>query len=331
VPVHRLLPAPNTNWNESHFQKNVVQWINKSAQDFDCIYVDRADSLLLVLQSKSVKWNLPVIARFSPEDKGFGLSSGQKLSPYAMADACRRCFRVVCPTPNAHRILVSQGISDSQIVRINDIAWSPVSRSKELRTAAANALFDASSDFLIPGHTELLLHLGVTETNALKLVVEAVCHILDYGALFRMWIIGSGVEPSALYDLIKSRGWHREILLFDGFDDMHELIRVADGCIASNPKEAIQCTLPMVAGAGLPTLIADHPDVRAWLPELSHYQIYGSEQSLAEKLNDFIANRERWTTMANSFQQALRSSKPNDEYLQQWLSLFRDSILERKA
>lgn len=330
VPIHRLLPSPGSNWNESHFQKNLVHWISKSAKDFDCIYVDRSDNLLSALQSKSVKWNLPIVSRFSPEDTGYGLSSGQKLTQTAMADCSRRSAKVVCPTPNSHRILISQGISESQILRIGDIAWDPIVRSDAFRTMASNALFETCSDFLIPGRTDLLLHLGIAEPIPLRKAIQAVCDLLDLGALLRMWVVGAGVEPNAIYDLIKSRGWHREILLFDGFDDLQELIRVADGCIASNPKETIQYTLPMMESAGVPMFIADNPDCRAWLPDSHHYQLYSSEQSLAQKLQDFIANRQRWTSMANSLRQSSRRTK-SKECVQQWLSLFRDSIIERKA
>ena len=331
VPVHRLLPSPNTNWNESHFQKNAVQWISKTVKDYDCIYVDRADSLVSSLQSKSSKWNLPIVVRFSPEESGFGLASGLRITHAAMADQCRRVARVVCPTPNAHRILVSQGIAETQIVRIADTAWEHVTRSDELRTNASNALFDTSSDFLIPGRTDLLLHLGVSEAIPLRKAIQAVCDLLDSGAAIRMWIVGSGLDPSSLYDLIKSRGWHREILLFDGFDDLQELIRVTDVCIASNPKEAIQYTLPMLASAGVPLMIADNQECRAWLPENQHFQLYSSEQALALKLQDFLANRERWTSAAAALRQTMRRGKTLDEYVQQWLSLFRDSILECKA
>jgi len=331
VPVHRLLPSPNTNWNESHFQKNAVQWISKSSKNYDCIYVDRADGLVASLQSKSSKWNLPIVVRFSPEESGFGLATGLRLTQVAMADQCRRVSRVVCPTPNAHRILVSQGIAESQIVRIADTAWEHVNRSDELRTNASNALFDTCSDFLIPGRTNLLLHLGVSEAIPLRNAILAVCDLLDSGASIRMWVIGAGLDPGSLYDLIKSRGWHREILLFDGFDDLQELIRVADVCIASNPKEAIQYTMPMMASAGVPMLIADNPECRAWLPENLHFQLYSTEQALALKLQDFIANRERWTDAALALRQTLRRGKTLDECIQQWLSLFRDSILECKV
>ena len=331
MPVHRLLPAPNTNWNESHFQKNVVHWISKSAKDFDCIYVDRADGLLSFLQSKSIKWNIPIVARFSPDDAGFGLSTGQKLTQIAMADTCRHCTRIVCPTPNAHRIIVSQGISESQITRIGDIAWEPVARSEELRTTASEAIFETSSDFLIPSRTDLLLHFGISETIPLYKAIQSVCDLLDIGILMRMWVIGSGVEPSDLYDLIKSRGWHREILLFDGFDDLQELIQVADCCIASNPKEAIQYTMPLLASAGVPMIIADDPDCRAWLPHTNHFQLYSSEQVLAQKLQDFVVNRDRWTSLASTLRQSLLRTKSRDECVQQWLSLFRNSILDCKA
>lgn len=331
VPIHRLLPAPNSNWNESHFQKNVVHWIGKSASDFDCIYVDRADGLVSALQAKSVKWGLPLVVRFSPEDAGFGLASGQKISQIAMADHCRRCHRILCPTPNAHRILVSQGINESQIVRIADIAWEPVSRSSENKSTAANALFETCSDLLIPGRTELLLHVGISESLPLLKTIQAVCDLLDSGGLVRMWIIGSGVEPGVLYELIQSRGWHREILIFDSFDDLQELIRVADGYIASNPKEALQYTIPMFAMSGVPMLIADNQDCRAWLPDANHFQLYGSDSALTQKLQDFIAHRERWSSMANNLRQWLRRSKSSDECIQQWLSLFRDSIAERKV
>ena len=329
VPVYRLLPGPASNWNESHFQKNVVNWINKSLNEFDCIYVDRADGLLSTLQSKSLKWNKPIIARFSPDDTGYGLSNGQKINQLAMVEACRRCYRIVSTTPYAHRLLISQGVGESQIVRIADNAWERVRRSEELRTAASHALFETSSDFVSPGRTEIVLHLGLSEPKALRAAVQAACDLLDVGVMLRMWVLGSGLPPNTLYDLIKSRGWHREIMLFDGFDDLQELIRVADLVIASNPKETLQYTLQLLAHAGVPMIVADTPDCRAWLPDPNHFQLYDSEQTLAEKLQDWLTNRERWTSMANSLRLSLRRTKSRGDCAQKWLSLFRDSSIER--
>lgn len=329
VAVHRLLPAPSTNWNENHFQKNVVHWISKSISKFDCIYVDRADGLLSTLQGKSAKWNKPIIARFSPDDSGFGLSNSQKISQLAMAEACRRCFRIVCPTPHAHRLLISHGVSESQIVRIADIAWAGVTRSEESKASAAHALFETCSDFVIPGRTDILVHLGLSEPKPLRAVLQSVCDQLDAGAMLRMWVIGSGIPPNTLYDLLKSRGWHREILLFDGFDDLQELIRVADLAIASNSRETIQYSLQMLALAGVPTIVADNPDCRAWLPDSNSFQLYSTHPIFDLKLQDWLTNRERWTSMASLLRQNLRRNKFTDDCAQQWLTLFRDSSSER--
>jgi glycosyltransferase involved in cell wall biosynthesis len=331
VPIHRLLPAPSSNWNEVHFQKNVVNWISREKDNYDCILVDRADGLLATIQSKSSKWNLPVIARFSPDDSGIGLANSQKVSQLAMADSCRRCFRIVCTTPYAHRILVSQGISESQIVRMEDVASERITRSDELRASASNALFETSSDFVVPSRTHIVLHLGNAELKSLKIAVQSICDLLDVGVMIRMWIVGSGISSNSIYDLVKSRGWHREILLFDGFDDFSELIRIADLAIASNPKETLQYTLPLIAMAGVPLMIAEQQDCRSWLPDSNYFQLYSSEESLASKLHSWLTNRELWITMANTLRQSLIRNQSGDTQIQQWAAMFRDSNNERTA
>ncbi|MEQ1827797.1 MAG: glycosyltransferase, partial [Pirellula sp.] len=219
VPVHRLLPGPISSWNESHFQKNVVQWIAKRSAEFDCVYVDRADGLLSAILTKSSKWDMPVITRFSPADSGYGLDVGQRINQLAMAESCRRCAKVVCTSLSAHRLLVSQGIQDSRIIRISDPAWERIEWTAESKAMASHALFETCSDFVIPGRSSIILHLGLSEPKTLRAAIQTLCDLLDSGSMIRVWVVGSGLPPNSLYDLIKSRGWHREILLFDSFDD----------------------------------------------------------------------------------------------------------------
>jgi glycosyltransferase involved in cell wall biosynthesis len=335
VPIHRLLPAPYNNWNESHFQRNVIHWLTKHHASFDCIYVDRADGLLAAIVAKTGKWAKPVLTRFAPDDSGFGLANSQKLDAPSMVDCCRRCFRIVCSTPFAHRLLISQGINENQIVRIPDCDWDQSSGisnlSHEQASAAGRALFGMSSDFVVPGRSSIVIHLGLSEAKRLKVVLKSVCDLLDAGALIRMWIIGCGVPPSILYDLVKSRGWHREILIFDGFDDLQELVQVADLAIVSNPGETLQYSLPLLAQAAVPTIILDHPDCRAWLPDAHHFQLYSSELMFEEKLNDWLSHPEKWNTMAQAMRQSLRRMGSAEECTRLWSSLFRDSSTNRTA
>jgi glycosyltransferase involved in cell wall biosynthesis len=214
---------------------------------------------------------------------------------------------------------------------MEDVASERITRSDELRAAASNALFETCSDFVVPSRTHIVLHLGHAELKSLKTAVQSVCDLLDMGVMIRMWIVGSGISTSTIYDLIKSRGWHREILLFDGFDDFSELIRIADLVIASNPKETLQYTLPLIAMAGVPMMIAEQQDCRSWLPESNYFQLYASEESLASKLNSWLTNRELWLTMAHTLRQFLIRTHSGDAQIQQWMAMFRDSNNERTA
>lgn len=332
VPVFRLLPGPNNHWNENHFQKNCLAWITKHLANFDCIYVDRSDSLLSSITSKASKWKVPVIARFAPDDTGFGLCNGLKINQLAMAEHCRRCSYVVCSSPKAHRLLISQGISEPKIVRIPDCDWDRSSgissATSEQKTAASNALFEMSSDFVAPARTAVVVHLGISEAKPLRAVIKSVCDLLEAGGLVRMWIIGHGLPPNMLHDLIKSRGWHREILLFDSFDDLQELVQVADLAIISNPEETLQYTLPLIAQASLPAIISDCSGTRAWLPSSHHSQLYSSDLMFDEKLNDWFSHRASWQNLAATLRQSLRRIGSAEESAQKWLSLFRESCID---
>lgn len=326
VVIHRLLPGPTNNWNEGHFQKNVVQWISQRVNEYDCIYVDRSDGLLSAILSKLSKFDVPVISRYSISDSGIGITNGQKLSMLAMVDACRRCSKVVCPSASSHRWLVSHGISNDRIIRIDDPAWVTLDRTNEQKKMAAHALFECSSDFVVPGRSSIVLHLGAAELKPLRAALTAICDLLDQGALLRVWIVASGLPPNALFDLIKSRGWHREILIFDSFDDLEELLCVADLAIVSNPAETLQFSLPLIGHSGLPMIIADHPDCRVWLPESHHFQICESnEMGFSSKLQDWMSVRERWTSSADNLRQYLRRSQSRDACITQWISLFRNT------
>lgn len=333
VPVFRLLPGPNNNWNENHFQKNCLTWITKHLEDYDCIYVDRADSLLSSIASKASKWNKPVLARFAPDDSGFGLSNGQKINQLAMVEHCRRCDRIVCSNPIAHRLLISQGIHESQIVRIPDCDWDRSSglssSTSEQKLAASQALFEMSSDFVTPSRTAVIVHLGLSEAKPLRAVVKSICDLLDSGGLVRMWIINYGLPPNVLHDLIKSRGWHREILLFDGFDDLQELAQVADLAIVTNPGETLQYSLPLIAHASVPAIILDTQESRAWLPTSNHTQLYSSDQMFDEKLNDWLSQRDPWQGLAVALRQSLRRLGSAEESAQKWLSLFREFCVDQ--
>jgi len=323
-PLHRLLPSPRSNWNESQFQKNVVAWIVRHLDEFDAIYVDRADGLLGAIGAKSAKWNKPLITRFSLEGEIEGIARNQLVSPVMAAEACRRADGVVVPNSFAQRVLLSHGFDDRKIMNIADTVGICVPRDLESRNRAASALFDVSSDFVIPGRTDLLLHLGNADSKSLVTATRTVCDLLDQGASLRMWIINPGLATQAVYDQVKNRGWHREILLFDAFDDLEELVAVADLAIVSNPDTTLQFSVPLMINSELPMVIAESVESKNLHPETPLMKYYDSQESLQRQLKDWLVHRQQWLTEAMGLRASYRRHSPHQRSIDQWELLYRN-------
>lgn len=322
--VTRLLPPPRSNWNEGQFQKHVLTWLAQHADACDAIYVDRADGLASAIAAKASKWGKPVVARFAVGEDSHGIARGQWLAPAAAADACRRCDRIVVPSAAAHRILISEGIDPKRIERIADWVATRAPRTMEARAAAGAALFQVSSDFVIPGRTELIVHYGPTQTKDLLALAHSICDVLDLGFSVRCWILGSGDSHPEVCDAIKDRGWHREILLFDGFDDLEEIASVADLAIVSNPANAFQFSALMFLNADIPMIIAEGPETKGWIAEGQPIHAYASSRELVSQLQNWKWHRVQWDAQAAAWRaHALGTRHSSIKAMGQWETMLR--------
>lgn len=319
--VYRLLPPPRTNWNEGQFQKNVVSWIAQHRSEFDAIYVDRADGLVSAIAAKSSKWNMPLLTRFSLEESPADTARSQWLSPAAAAEACRRCDRVIVPTAFSQRLLMTHGINADRIAWIPDFSLYRADRSPAARAAASAALFGVSSGFVLPARTDLILHFGTADERRLNSVIHAVSDLLDEGLSARMWIIGAGAAAEMVYDTIQFRGWQREILLFEGFDDLQELIAVADLAIVSNPDATLQFSAPLVVSSELPMIMAANVESMQWIPETQLMKWYDSDESLGLRLREWCLHREQWQSEAKALRAHAHRHLPPESMLDLWNNL----------
>jgi hypothetical protein len=328
-PVVRLLPSPRSNWNEGHFQKNVVAWLKANQALYDAIYVDRADGLLSAIVAKASRWRKPVIARFSVDSDTQHLAKSQCLTPADAAETCRQCDRIVTPSAWAHRVLLSQGVDPKRIARIPDWVNSHVERTPEARRAASGSLFQVSSDFVVPGGTALILHYGRTEPESLLTLIRAVCDLLDQGVSVRMWVVASQASPTEIYDAIKDRGWHREILLFDGFDDLEELVAVSDLAIVSNPDTALQFSTPLFLNSDVPLIVADTPESKSWFPPSQPWKLYANSVELFERLRDWHVHRQQWEAEAIALRVYSHGHRQTaNKSLDQWEQLLKPLSIE---
>lgn len=331
IPIHRLLPAPASNWNEGYFQKNVVAWLTQHSRDYDVIYVDRADGLLSIVSSKANRIHKPVVARFANDSFGYALARNQMMPLSAAADACRRCTRIVTPFASLHRLLVTQGIDNRRITRIEDTIAHHVSREAGNRGAVATALFEVASDFVVPPNTEIAVHLGACESKPLEKVLSKVCDQLDAGKAIRLWVVGCELPYEPLYDFVRDRGWHREILFFDGFDEMADLLAVADLAIFSNPTVTAQYTLLHAIAAGVPLIASESSDCSAIFPVDFAKKQYDSDARLADLLAEFLSHSEQWILDANALRNWMRRNISHENSIAQWIAMFRESVAEYNA
>lgn len=326
--VTRILPPPRTNWNEGHFQKNVVAWLSQHAETYDSIYVDRADGLASAITARGGKWHKTIIGRFSNDNDTHGIPKGQFFGAQAAADACRRCDRIIAPTASAHRILVSQGIEPHRIERIPDWVEHRAEKSQEARAAAATALFQVSSDFVIPSRTDLIVHYGTAETKELLTVTQALCDLLDQGASVRLWILGSGASQVEIHDAVKDRGWHREILQFDGFDNLDEIASVADLAIVANPSVAFQYSAQLFLQSDIPVVVADGPDTKSWLGDGQSVKSYSDAKELLSLLQQWQIHRQQWAEEAKVLRAHAQSTRFSAEKCRtSWESMLRSSSI----
>jgi hypothetical protein len=290
--VHRILPAPNSNWNESYLQKNTVQWLNVHANEFDAIYLDRVDALSQILVSKCASWDLPIIGRFSLNESSIGNAPAARLSPQVAAEVCKKCNVVTVTNASDHRYLISQGVSDSQIVRVEDPPAAWIHRTVESRVNSRRSLVTLSSDFVVPDRTAVIAHIGATDWSSLREALDSICDLLDAGGLLRVWIVNPNISYSVIHEYLKDRGWHREVLIFDGFDDLEELAKASDLLWASSPSESVQFTLPLFLAASVPVIVRESDALPKLYNEVIKGRTYGSPTDLALLLHSWYANQD---------------------------------------
>lgn len=331
LPVHRILPAPHSNWNESYLQKNLVQWINLHFKEFDAIYVDRVDALLQILTSKSGSWNLPIICRFAPNESFLGSAPAARISLQVAAEACKRCQAVTVTNASDHRYLISQGVGEASIVRAEDPPAAWIQRTSENRAGSRRCLANLSADFVVPDRTAVISHIGATDWSSLRQALDSICDLLDAGGLLRVWIVNPNISYSVIHEYLKDRGWHREVLIFDGFDDLDELAKASDLLWVSNPYESVQFTLPLFLAASVPTIVRESDAMPSLLGELTKGRTYGSPTDLALLLHSWYANQDVALEQASKLRNQLASHYGSIDITRIWAEILGRICDKRKA
>ena len=328
VSVERLLPPPTSSWNESHWHRNVTRWLVKNAHRFDAIYVDSFDNLLCNITNKTLAINKPIICRFSqdPVRASKPRSFGSYLpASVSIRDALRKCHRVVTEHQKGYQALIDLGISKEQCVCIPDAVFEPAGRSMDHRRMACRALFDVSGDLAIPAQTHLIVHFGEASLGQLQPLLESVCGLLDRGIPIRTWLINPGPDTSKIYEWLKFQGWHHEILVFDGFDVLEDLMGIADLVVATNPACTLQYSTRLALESQVPMIVSLDPSISNWMPPTPLMKWYESKESLAVQLADWLTHKAQWEAEAMALRRHYKRHYPDDLWMDCWRTVFATS------
>ena len=160
----------------------------------------------------------------------------------------------------------------------------------------------------------------------LEIVLQAVCDLLDQGIPVRMWLINPGPDAPKIYEWLKFQGWHHEILIFDGFDVLEDLICIADLVIASNPACSLQYSTRLVLESQVPLIVALDPSVADWMPETPLMKWYHSRETLEAQLGDWLTHRSQWEVESVALRRHYQCHHPNEHWLDRWSHLFAESV-----
>lgn len=320
VRVCRLQPPANTNWNESYFQRNVLSWLQANVSDVGWIYADRIDSLASVLLSKSNRLEKPILLRAGAFDSGVGLAPSARCPLPMQIDIARQAETVIVPSASMNKSMLQHGVPANRLVFIDELVPPPISRSPEQQKISFHALAKINSDFVHPDQTPLIVHVGHCQFGSLKETLQAICDLLDTGAMLRMWIVNPGLPYDRIYEFLKDRGWHREILMFDSFDDIEPLLSVASLVWFSNPEEALQYTMPATISSGIPFLAREHADLVSAFGSGVQDCIYDSPTNLALQLHRWYAHPGTVARRVKTVQEELLARRPTSHLIKLWRS-----------
>ncbi len=293
MPVHRLEYAPTNPMRAARYSRGMADWVSKNSANFDLIYCDSADiEANVILTQVAGLHRPPVIVRFDPLELADGCDPHWQPGTKTL-DAVRRAALVVAPRADAYQRLRAIGIQESRIELLPDLV-PPVSRTEIARAAARNAVADINHDLFARSTDRVVVcPLELTRKAGAELLIRAIGPLVQEHRALRVWLLGDSAERSRLYDQLRYNGWHNLVAMPGAFEDLDEVLRVADLCVIPARGRGLSWTIPKCAASSLPFLTPDSPELRNVVncdPNGPLTFRDGDVESLRNKLNQWLNN-----------------------------------------
>ncbi len=262
MPVHRLEYAPTNPMRAARYGRGLADWVSKNVANFDLIYCDAADlEAQVILTQVPGLHRPPVIVRFDPVELAEGYDARWQPGTRTL-DAIRRASLIVVPRVDALQRLRAIGIQEDKIERIPD-ASAPISRTDLARAAARNAVADINHDLFVRSTDRVVVcPLELTRRAGVELLIRAIGPLVQEHRALRVWLLGDSAERSRFYDQLRYNGWHNLVVMPGAFEDLDEVLRVADLCVIPARGHGLGWLIPKCAASSIPFLAPDSPELR---------------------------------------------------------------------
>jgi glycosyltransferase involved in cell wall biosynthesis len=294
------------------YNRNVVDWVQRSASNYDLIYCDAADvEAYAILTQGTTRSLLPVVVRYC----GMPLQEESAGSISAPSDktltACRRAALIVVSNRADQQQLAAHGIPLAAILRGHQSSGAIYDRSPQSRQAARQILSQCNHDLFVRSTDRLLVCPGeLTRRWNIEMFIQELAPLLEQNRWLRIWILGDGRERAKIYELLRHHGLHHLVAMPGVFSDLEQIFQAADACVFPSSREGINWLLPTCIVNKIPIIADNSPEVGHLLGDETARMTfsYNVPGSLRSKLSEWMRNPASWQLAISQVAQARRDS-----------------------
>lgn len=285
IDVERIECPPINQLRQSQYRRNLSDWLDRHASSLSCVYCDEAglDALTVIKHRKILQNGIPVAVRYDPLDTTLSADTDQPQQPsQSVIDSCSQSTAILVPRPSVQQSLLRFGVPARLISVYSDWMVRSIDRSAIQCKEARKALADINSDLMVLNHQRLIVVPGeLTKSWRLDSFVRAICPLLDKYSNLKVWIHGDGGDREKLYELLQFFGHHRDVIMPGVITSITSLLQAADLCVFPSPTAGQSWLAPACLISGVPCLLAESPELKWQLGQLSASLSYESNSALS--------------------------------------------------
>jgi len=333
--IHRPLIAPRGTWAARRYARQVREWFEAHGREYDiwlCTGVgEEWSSLTRAAGSDRIRKLLWHSGTGEAADHAIWSAAW---GPRKLLGELNRADGIVVSWASAQRELLGMGVPAGRLHRIDigvtagvatgDGSGEPGSSSGP-RTQSARCLAQANADLAVEHDTQVILACGRmgTEGGMLPLSRAFVSLAERWGDL-RLWLVGDGPLRDTLHHYFRQQGVRQQVAMPGTFVDWEDVFHVADLLVLPSLADGLEDLLPAAVGAGIPLVVAEGPDTRAFFAGWErgvHWFVPGKVDQLRTAIQSCLIDRDGRREAARQLRREWLMQRPYQQTVTEFTKL----------